>query len=191
VYNDYNLILTPVEFIFFTATAVGEGVRLDWATAWERNARHFEVQRSADGQDWQPLGQVKAVGLPNARTNYTFVDTKPLAGLNYYRLAQVDHDHATQFTRIVSLDFARETELAFRLYPNPSPNGRFELLLPNETGTLELSIIDATGRTLHRQAYVQAGGILQVLPEAELVKGIYTVRVVRAGRSWVGKLVVQ
>lgn len=191
VYNDYNLVLTPVEFISFTATAVGQGVRLDWATAWERNAAHFVVQRSADGQDWQPLGQVKALGQANSRTNYSFVDAHPLAGLNYYRLAQVDHDQATQFTRIVSLDFAREADLAFRLYPNPSTNGRFELLLPNENGQVELSIMDAAGRTLHQQVHAQAGAVLQVVPSTELVKGVYTVRVVRAGRAWVGKLVVQ
>jgi hypothetical protein len=91
----------------------------------------------------------------------------------------------------VSLDFARETELAFRLYPNPSTDGHFELLLPNENGQVELSIMDATGRTLHQQVHTQGGGVLQVVPQAELVKGIYTVRLVRSGRTWVGKLVVQ
>nr|MCU0451363.1 T9SS type A sorting domain-containing protein [Bernardetiaceae bacterium] len=189
VFND--LIIQPVEFISFAATAVGELARLDWATAWEHNADYFEVQRSPDGENWQPLGQVKATGQANTRTNYSFWDTQPLNGINYYRIAQVDFDQTTQYTRMVSLDFTGETALAFKLFPNPTTDGHFELLLPPEKSGVELSVVDVTGRTVHQQYFRQASGRLPIAPAQKLAKGVYTVRLVRAGRAWVGKLVVQ
>ena len=41
-------------------TAKGQNI-LDWSTASEKNAAHFDIQRSNDNTAWSSIGQVKAV----------------------------------------------------------------------------------------------------------------------------------
>src|SRR6218665_3517991 len=52
----------PVGLVSFEATAVSnERVNLTWITASETNSDYFLIERSIDGEIWQPLEQVEAV----------------------------------------------------------------------------------------------------------------------------------
>jgi hypothetical protein len=54
----------PVEWLDFSAMAVGNDVQLDWLTASEQNNDYFVVERSTDGHMFELIGQVDAVGKP-------------------------------------------------------------------------------------------------------------------------------
>ncbi|MDQ8005294.1 MAG: hypothetical protein REI64_10875 [Pedobacter sp.] len=93
----------PVSLITFTAKANKQGaVNLAWSTASEKDNSHFEVARSANGIDFERLDDVKGNGNSNVVRNYSFTDTKPVVGVNYYRLKQVDFDGDFAFSNVAT-----------------------------------------------------------------------------------------
>jgi hypothetical protein len=133
----------PVELTRFDATAKAAGVSLTWATATEKNSDRFEIQRSATGEAFETRGTVKGQGSTTMAHNYSFVDSRPLAGTSYYRLRQVDTDGTFSFSPVVAVQTEASTKVAF--YPNPSAN---QLIMPAGVGAVQYRIFNALGQTL-------------------------------------------
>lgn len=94
----------PVELIAFDGAVEGEQNRLWWSTATETDNDRFEVERSADGIDFEWLEDVEAIGNSQQVTHYHLIDTEPLSGLNYYRLKQVDTDGSAAYSAVIVLE---------------------------------------------------------------------------------------
>jgi hypothetical protein len=54
---------------------------------------------------------------PTTELTYSYLDTAPLAGINYYRLVQTDRDGTATRSKIIAL--SRDGALVPVLYPNP------------------------------------------------------------------------
>ncbi|MFD1631884.1 T9SS type A sorting domain-containing protein [Pseudopedobacter beijingensis] len=92
----------PVTFTSFTGLKKGTGVQLNFSISSEQNNSHFEILRSADGVDFETIGRVEGNGIAS---KYSFYDTNPLAGENYYQLKQVDKDEKwTIFNKTVAIN---------------------------------------------------------------------------------------
>ena len=72
-----NFVL-PVALISFTAEKNGQTVLLKWKTAQEQNSDRFEIERSADGRNFNTIGNVAATGNTNSIRNYSFTDNGPM-----------------------------------------------------------------------------------------------------------------
>lgn len=107
----------PVTLVSFTGKAVEKTVALQWATTEEFNASHFEVQRSSDARNFEPIGQADAKGDSKVIANYAFADQAPLAETNYYRLKQIDVDGTYAFSKTISILF--DHGIKIKVYPNP------------------------------------------------------------------------
>jgi hypothetical protein len=91
----------PVKLTSFTAKANKQGsVNLAWSTASEKDNAHFEVTRATDGLNFSKLAEVKGNGNSDELKNYSYTDTKPVVGINYYRLRQVDNDGKSALSTI-------------------------------------------------------------------------------------------
>ncbi|MEI9956490.1 MAG: hypothetical protein WDM90_09365 [Ferruginibacter sp.] len=77
-YAELNLIL-PVKLINFTATDNKGKNLLQWQTATEINSDYFNVERSSNGQDFEVIGKVKAVGNSSNIINYNFTDAATIS----------------------------------------------------------------------------------------------------------------
>ncbi|NJC28433.1 lamin tail domain-containing protein [Neolewinella antarctica] len=160
-------LVLPIELLQFGAAAGAKQVELSWATGNERDNDRFFVDRSSDSQDWTELGSVNA-GLETANT-YTFTDTEPAAGTNYYRLRQYDLDGTMTEYGPVATNFARGD---FAVYPNPVA-GR--LNFNQSLNVDEVAIItDINGRVL-RQLPDGVDGV----EVSDLTAGVYLLRVQR------------
>ncbi len=150
--------IVPVELSSFTAAYINNKTELNWSTASELNNRGFEIYRSVYAEDsptnrmWQLIGFVNGNGTTSENSSYSFIDTNPPTGINYYRLKQIDFDGTFTYSEEVELfvhgisDYALEQN-----YPNPfnpitliswqSPVGSRQVLiiydiLGNEVATL-------------------------------------------------------
>ncbi|WP_345053283.1 T9SS type A sorting domain-containing protein [Hymenobacter glaciei] len=132
----------PVELTRFDAAAKGTGVGLSWATASEKNSAYFEVQRSATGEAYEAIGRVAAQGSSSSAREYGFTDARPLAGLAYYRLRQVDTDGTTAYSPVATA--RRGGEIA-TIYPNPTADA---VMLPASLGSVRYRVLNALGQTL-------------------------------------------
>ncbi len=105
----------PVELVRFGAQRQGSAVRVQWATASEKNNARFEVQRSATGHEFRTLATAPGQGTSASGHTYSLLDQQPLPGTGYYRLRQVDTNGQDSFSEVVAI--AAPGELV--LYPNP------------------------------------------------------------------------
>ncbi|UOQ53924.1 beta strand repeat-containing protein [Hymenobacter cellulosivorans] len=167
----------PVELTAFTATAIGQNAQLSWTTASEKDNDHFVVERAYGEQAFAPIGTVKGAGNSQTARSYSFIDagigTKNL-GTIYYRLKQVDTNGSeVQAGPVRTLTFGGAKEVTAAVYPNPAAN-EAQLDLSNlPAGSYQVSLVDATGRTLATSTY--EGGALHPFSVRSLTAGSYLV----------------
>ena len=83
-----NLSPLPISLISFEATPGNNNVLLDWTTATEINNDYFTIERSADGINFEKVGNVPSQAMGGNSTSnlyYNLVDENPLSGISYYR----------------------------------------------------------------------------------------------------------
>ncbi|MEO1625720.1 MAG: hypothetical protein AAFV25_11235, partial [Bacteroidota bacterium] len=109
----------PAELIRFDAKRLNNSkVSLEWETASEINFSHFEIERSADGTNFQTLARVASKGDFMTAASYGYTDVLPLGGVNYYRLKQVDTNGTFLYSDIRLLPFPMDASIS--VYPNPT-----------------------------------------------------------------------
>ncbi|MCE3296565.1 MAG: hypothetical protein K0R65_2279 [Crocinitomicaceae bacterium] len=132
----------PVELINFHVSLFGQKNIVKWTTKSEKNNDYFLVQRSKDGIAWETLKMINGHGNSTSEISYQYNDERPLAGISYYRLKQVDHDGNFKYSEIQIID--RKTTNGYRLYPQPATD---ELKITSEIGEISsLEIIDLLGK---------------------------------------------
>lgn len=149
----------PVELLYFSGAEKGAAIHLAWATATERDNDYVAVERSADGARFTEIGRVKGAGNTQERREYSFVDEKPLPGVNYYRLRQVDYNGAAEYHKTISVLFdGKERRLGLQAFPNPAQSALQARWAPDPDKAATLRLHDAAGRLLSEyQAPAGAG----------------------------------
>lgn len=168
--------------------AIAKSVHLIWETASETNNHGFEIEQSRDGRNWHPLGFVNGHGTTQAAQSYAYTDARPLPGVNYYRLRQVDFDGNFEYSGIRSVVMGGSGN-GVAVYPNPVKDGLLNVNFPAELeDAATLRIFDASGKLLHREGlanqYNQTG-------YGYLSAGIYFIEVTSGYEVWRERLVVQ
>lgn len=171
----------PVALTSFSGSVVPEGclATLAWQTASERNSYAYEVQASADGQAFAPLGTLPSKNRA-AGAAYSY-RVGPLAGPRYFRLRLLDADGLATYSPVVALAPACAAG-PLLVAPNPAcdqatvsglPPGRSQLLLYNASGQCVVRATSEGSATLR----------LAALPP-----GVYLLRVLSAGGTAAGSL---
>ncbi len=171
----------PVEDLRLSGYSANGQNYLQWVTATELNNAHFEVLRSKDGVTFEKVGQVSSLakdGNSNSRLDYAFVDSKPFAGIAYYRLNQVDLDNQSAFSNTIELRLINDMFQVAEVYPNPTANDlNIEISSPFEHDFIA-EIFDVSGRMVFRKDITTKGGSeVFTYDVSELATGTYSLRV--------------
>jgi hypothetical protein len=94
----------PITLLSFTGKEESGRTRLDWKTASEINNDYFIIERSTDGIYWNEIIRTNGAGSSQLVLSYTEYDFSPFAGINYYRLTQVDYDGQSETFNIIAVD---------------------------------------------------------------------------------------
>ncbi|WP_369811078.1 T9SS type A sorting domain-containing protein [Hymenobacter aranciens] len=183
----------PVELTRFTATAQASSVATAWSTASEKNSAYFEVERSADGRTFTPIGRVEAAGFSSTPRSYSLRDAQPLPGLSYYRLRLVDADATFSYSPVVAVRFTGKADAPTVVaYPNPSQGSGFRLAATNlPAGRATVLLTDAFGRRVGQQVVDFTAADVAVPLAQPLPAGLYVLTVQTSAGSFVQKLVVE
>ncbi len=124
--NRFQLIITdqfsalPVKLTSFKGSKVGEKNILDWTTSSEKNLINYEIQKSANGIDFETIGLVKANNTSTV-SNYAYTDENGMVSpINYYRLKINEQKGINSFSQIVVLNSNIVGSESFSIYPNPA-----------------------------------------------------------------------
>jgi hypothetical protein len=174
----------PAPLVTFQVAAEPNGSsQLGWSAQQEGALAGYEVQRSSNGYNWLPLGQVNANG-----GQYTFPDPSPFPGITYYRLRLMYTDGTPGYSGIRQL--GTETGLAafIQLYPNPVDQQlSFDYHAPAD-GQVVLRILDSAGRQ-HGMVVrrVSQGNNPFVFDTSQLGRGFYLLQTISGQQVQVAK----
>ncbi len=171
----FGSAVLPITLAKFEATISSSNTFLSFSTSTERSNAFFSIERSPDSYRFTEIGQVQGAGDSNTPQDYSFTDTRPHSGKNYYRLKQVDFDGKYTYSKVVSVNFGKTGGLL--LSPMPTSN---ELNVTLDKPIVEdgqWQVLDISGRVL-RTGMFPAETTDYQLNAADLPVGSFVFRLV-------------
>ena len=158
----------------FTGTPRDYQVNLQWQTTDEINTSQFIVQRSPDGNVFDPIGAVNAKDAPG-QNQYGFTDTHPYAGNNFYRLKMQDLNGNFTYSPIVEVSIASLPAVC-QAFPNPLTSSTSLLFNATSAANYNIEISDLGGNVLTRLSGTSSIGINKIdIDMHNYAPGTYTI----------------
>ncbi|RSK41153.1 T9SS type A sorting domain-containing protein [Hymenobacter perfusus] len=184
----------PVQLTSFGGQATATYSELTWNTAQEVNSEAFEVEASADGRTFRPVGRVVAAGNSTQARRYTYRHATTQAGPRYYRLRQVDRDGTSAYSSVVTLTAKRTAGTAtVTAAPNPF-HEKLELFVSSPgavPASATVTLTTLAGRTVYTHDFsrrLSQSAVLELPGLSALPAGLYLARVVLDGKVTVLKV---
>ncbi len=162
----------PVEFLSFSATALNGHILLRWVTGSELNNDFFTVERSANGQFWEEVLQIRGAGTTVEKQDYSTTDHRPYPSTSYYRIKQTDYDGTISFSDIEKVNNDWLTNIT--IYPNPT-SGQFRLRGHKNISDKNLQIYNTSGQAINPSTSIVADELIVDLKP--FPNGIYIVQI--------------
>ena len=156
----YELAPLPVSLVSFSGKKMNDNQnKLQWITADEKDFDRFDIQRSADANNFETIGTLSGLTIANETVSnpvgqglrtYTFTDKFPVTS-NYYRLKMLDLDGTFKYSRIISIKNLAERAVVGSFYPNPASGQVFIDVFAVESARWTLIVFDAGGKRVGTQ----------------------------------------
>uniref|UniRef100_UPI003342C6D6 T9SS type A sorting domain-containing protein n=1 Tax=Pseudopedobacter sp. TaxID=1936787 RepID=UPI003342C6D6 len=170
-------ISTPVKLNSFTGKALTEGVQLSWTTVSEKNNARFEILRSEDNNNFSVIGAVDGNNNSERIIYYSFLDTNPLKGTNYYQLRQVDYDGKSEKSAVITVNVNGQP---VALTAHLTKTNELEVFLSAREGSkADLYLTDISGKVfVSEDIQLNKGPNRKSVPVKNLVPGVYVVTLI-------------
>jgi hypothetical protein len=177
--SGFTDVILPVIFVSFSAGRSNGTVQLDWNTGAEINNSHFEIERSANGSDWETIGSV-AAGKSSLADSYTYTDEAAPATQTQYRICQVDRDGNYQYSKVVLVEGTTTATGQVTIIAS----GKTVSILPGNVsgGRIIVRVITISGQVLQQQSFESVAGRID-LNIATNTTDVYVVQVTD-GHQW-------
>lgn len=172
-------VALPVVYVYFHAKKSSGFALLTWETSSETNAAYYEIQRGTDALKFETIGKITAYGQSIELNQYQYLDQKPLKGINYYRLKQVDLDGKYSYTPARALNFSELNAATAKYYPNPT-HGQLTIELSEnlQKEAKIINIFNTLGIVVGHQKVSEFSENKLKLEMAGLPKGVYIIQVI-------------
>ncbi|MCF2447231.1 metallophosphoesterase [Dyadobacter sp. CY345] len=192
----------PVKLISLEGVADTRNiVKLNWATEFETQFSHFQVERSFDATNFSDLGRVNSNQNSKEKQSYEFFDQSGQSNISsdtiYYRLKMVNLAGSFEFSKTIGVKLNQivlgtdpTTFLDIAIVPNPSTHDDVQVkLLGKDRAVTEIMILDISGKTLLSKPMTLTKDLSPFLPKG-LTKGIYFLKVTIDNRTITKKFVI-
>ncbi|KHJ39515.1 hypothetical protein PBAC_00220 [Pedobacter glucosidilyticus] len=140
-----------------------------WETLSEQNVKHFVVEKSVNGKDFNAIHTQIATGNSTTLKRYSFDDYHQDKGTVYYRIVTYDQDGAYNTSKIVAIKAKADDSYHVRV-----EDGKLKMMFYEPfLGTF--SMIDMLGREVFKQELKQQIGSYETLLPA-LQKGVFVIK---------------
>ncbi|MCE6990306.1 T9SS type A sorting domain-containing protein [Dyadobacter sp. CY323] len=169
----------PIYIANFKGEVVDKGVELSWEVVAEQDGKEFEVLRYDDKlKKEEVLGKVS---LTDQRIGwYHFVDEKPLLGINYYQLKQIDINGTFEKSKMISINPGIITGRV--VAPNPAQDYVDIQFTSRTAGLSTVSIYSVSGvEVSSSQIQIKEGNNNHRLNVKKLIGGSYIIKIAHGG----------
>ena len=171
-----NLPLSLLKFDLNINT--NKQVLLGWKTTNEVNTKGFLIEKSFDGELFQTIATVKAIGKDEKNINvYSFTDFQSYQNVNfnstaYYRLEIIDYDGMLSYSNVLSSK-QEDSKLSFKVLTNPAHND-LTIVHENSIKDLEIKIYSVDAKLLLEKKG-EKNGVIDVINISSLKSGNYII----------------
>lgn len=166
----------PLTLLEFKGGLQENAVNLQWVTSDEVNTKEFVIERRNQNTTFTAIGKVFAQSTAGTH-QYSFTDTKPLAGKNFYRLKLIDKDGNFTYSNIVPIKI-NDAVFTLSAYPNPVKN--ILNIKTSSTGNnkITMHVTDLTGKLLLNKV-INTGNGESIIPlnVSKLTAGTYFLKI--------------
>jgi len=183
LYNYYNAVPLPLDWVSFSGQVEGNTVNLQWATDHSVDNSLFDIERSTDGTDFSRIGELPdqdSSGNAAGITLYHFTDPNPPKGNDFYRIMEVDKDGQQSWSSIVGVAIGN-VAAGIHLQNNPVAN-QVTLINNGQILIQRMQVLDISGKVLVDEAPYSTNSVLQ-LNTSNLPSGYYLLRVSAPGNT--------
>jgi hypothetical protein len=187
----------PVKWLDFGAKSHQNQIELNWKTAQETNNVGFEIERSVNNLNYKKIGFVNGMGNTLRTIKYTFLDElenfekqDALAENLYYRLKQIDFDGNFNYSKTITIKAPSISSC--NSYPNPFSDKINVQVYSNVSNQLcEIQILNLMGQVLIQKNWITNSNqsVFEVTETAGFNSGIYFLKVIVSGKSYIFKLI--
>ena len=169
-------VVTPVTYVDFEGSRVGQNNLLNWSTATELQNNYFVVERAPDGLNFSSIGTVKGSGTTASINQYSFTDKNAPAQTLYYRLNQVDYNGNQQYSKVIAINATATGNVT--IYPNPTA-GQVTVAFSATTASKALiTFYSEVGVTVLEQTLIVNEGVNSVgVSISSLPASVYFVKI--------------
>jgi ELWxxDGT repeat protein len=169
--------LLPLQLVRFGASAILNGVNLNWATNKENNSKEFELQRSTNGANFTAITNIKAAGQRGTKKEYSYFDKdayQQKSTMLYYQLKIVDNDGKFSYSHIAVIQLGLPAVKGLQVTPNPA--GKFIRMNvnANKSQAAQIRIINNNGQAIKSiSMHLSVGNNQQVIGLDNMAPGLY------------------
>jgi hypothetical protein len=174
--------VTDLQALKLSGDVEQETVKLIWNVIGAENMDRYEVEKSADGNSFNIIGNSIAVAR---QTNYYFYDEDPFDGANLYRIKAIDKNGKAQYSNMILINFNSVTKYGVALYPNPAKD--FVTVSTDDKALYDCTLSDLSGKTIQQFKLNSK----YTLITKGLAKGMYLLHGNNNEKSFVLKLLVE
>ncbi|CAN5416554.1 hypothetical protein BH11BAC2_BH11BAC2_08260 [soil metagenome] len=186
----------PIKLLNFDVRVENKIGKLDWSTSEEKDNDYFIIERSKDAKSFSKIGRIEGAGNSNTVQNYSFEDSQPYPGINYYRLKQTDFNGDFSYSPIKSirLDDKISSEAQIKVNsvgPNPFKSN-FSVNYQSATEKqIEFSLYNSSGQKVFHESTNASSGDnkFDYVDENHLPPGNYILNVISGTEKLTIKLI--
>lgn len=172
----------------FSGTTTSGGNLLTWTAANETSDVTYIIDRSFDGINFSPIGQVAATG-DNTTISHSFTDNSPTPNTpNYYRLEWTDGKGDVAYSNVVTLTNSQVSGV-LDVSPNPFHDQVTIRASLSRAQDVAIRLLDSRGYVLRQGQYQGVTGMNAfTLDGSGLPPSVYFVQIILADKVTVKKV---
>ncbi|MDB5222115.1 MAG: hypothetical protein JWN83_782 [Chitinophagaceae bacterium] len=172
----------PLSILSFAGKYNNGIARLNWTTAYEKDVKLFEIEKSYTGSNFYKAGYVNAIAGNQTNQSYSYNDSSILSRIVYYRIKMINNDLSFKYSDVIAMYTDKDISVS-TVNPNPFKESVTVTINAERNMLLIISISDMMGRKVRSVSYAAHAGINLVNINAlnNLSKGTYLLEINSAG----------
>jgi hypothetical protein len=183
----------PVQFSNVTVQQINNHIKIDWSNLTEANVANYIVERSADGISFKSIATIASAKNNGTNADYTFTDSFPINGNNFYRIHSNELDGKTIYSSIVKVEI-KNSETDLSIFPNPVMGNQLTFQVSTlPKGNYSIRVINNIGQQLYNFSLIHKGGAFSKTLQLPIgIKaGLYKLQLVGDGINKAVPFIVQ